>query len=83
MFKNEGLFTEWKVKKVEDVSEGLVNSYFRPLKEDLKTKDVEEFEGKLKENCLYPVKDYYREYPDGFRFYLNEENLRDVYLRES
>lgn len=37
----------------------------------------------MKDNCLYPTKDFYRSYPDTVRHYLNQDNLRDVYQRNS
>lgn len=43
----------WKYKKLEDISEDLVESYFRPLNEDLK---IEEYDTKTKPFALYPIK---------------------------
>lgn len=51
--------------------------------EDSRLDGVPEFQGKLKDNCLYPTKNFYRDYPDTVRYYLNQDNLRDVHQRES
>lgn len=71
------------MKNLSEVSKDRVESYFRPFSEEARFNGIAEFNGKLKENCFYPTKDFYEKYPDTVRHYLNEDNLRDTYLRES
>ena len=44
---------EWKYKNFKDISEEVVESYFRPLEEDLK---IPEYQPDLKPHAIYPVK---------------------------
>jgi hypothetical protein len=52
------------------ISKDQLDAYFAPL--DSKSPELDT---QLKENPIYPVKDYYRKYPDSVRFYLNEESM--------
>lgn len=76
-------FNDWDFKTLSSISSDQVRGYFRPLAEDKRLEGVSEFQGSLKDNCLYPTKDFYRDYPDTVRFYLNQDNLRDVHQRGS
>ncbi|KAL4497195.1 hypothetical protein ABPG72_019515 [Tetrahymena utriculariae] len=76
-------FKDWDYKVLSQISKDQVESYFRPLVEEKRFEGVSEYHGDLKDNCLYPTKDFYRDYPDTVRYYLNQDNLRDVYQRNS
>ena len=76
-------FNDWDFKTLQSVSKDQISSYFRPLDEEKRVADVSEYQGNLKENCFYPVKDFYRSYPDTVRYYLNQDNVRNSQLREA
>ena len=44
---------EWKYKNFKDISQDVVESYFRPLEEDLK---IPEYKPDIKPYGIYPVK---------------------------
>ena len=60
------------------ISEQELEGYFRPLDEDLK---IDELDGQVLENSLYPVKQYYLNYPDAIRFYINQRSMDDYHQR--
>lgn len=47
---------DWKFKNFKDISKDLVESYFRPLEEDLK---IPEYKPDIKPHALYPVKVFF------------------------
>jgi hypothetical protein len=51
------------------VPNDLVESYFAPLEIDLK---IHEYDHKMKNYSMLPVKDFYASIPETVRYYLNE-----------
>ncbi|EGR29154.1 hypothetical protein IMG5_162090 [Ichthyophthirius multifiliis] len=83
LFENhEESFQGWQVKNFKDITNDQVERYFIPFDEDQQTKKISEYKPDLKPFSMYPVKDYYKKYPDTVRYYLNQDNLRDTYIRQ-
>ncbi|KRW99846.1 hypothetical protein PPERSA_10965 [Pseudocohnilembus persalinus] len=71
---NSGKKVELGENRWENVSKEKIEGYFEPLE------NGQEFGESQIQNGLFPVRDYYREYPDVIRYFLNEENIQDPNL---
>lgn len=75
---NKEQFNDWTYKKLEDISPELLDKYFAPLEQDLK---VEEYKPTLPQHSVAPFKDFYQQFPDKVRYWLNKQNIKDMELR--